>query len=121
MGELIPPESDEGEPELPVRPLDYVRPTTNTADRRPFPVAAGMGVGFCVFLGTVAVWWPIGRGSVNGAIMGLAAVPMLAMLFAGLLQVRFGWRGVMAGVMLAIGLAVLMPGIALVVICGGMR
>jgi hypothetical protein len=107
--------------EEPARPLDYVRPATNAADKRPLPVAAGMGVGFCVFLGTAAAWWPIGRMSESAFFLGLAAVPMLAMLFAAVLRATFGWRGVMAGVLTAIGLAVLIPGVALLVICGGMR
>src|SRR4051812_5963516 len=110
-----------GVPPASGRPLDYVRPTTNTADRRPFPVAAGMGVGFCVFQGTVAMWWPIARGSASTVILGLAVVPLIAMVVAGVLQATFGWRGVMAGVLMAVGLAVLIPGIALAVICGGMR
>ena len=121
MGERIPPESaDKGRSREP-RPLDYVRPATNAAEKRPLPVAAGLGVGFCVFLGTVAVWWPIGRASGSAAIMGLAVVPLIAMVVAGVLQTAFGWRGVMAGVLLAVGLAVLIPGVALAVICGGMR
>ena len=117
-GQPVPPREPREET---VRPLDYVRPTTTAADKRPLPVAAGMGVGFCVFLGTAAAWWPIGRMSESGFFLGLAAVPMLAMLFAGVLQATFKWRGVVAGVALALGLAVLIPGIALLVICGGMR
>jgi hypothetical protein len=105
----------------PARPLDYVRPTTPNPERRPFPVAAGMGVGFCVFLAAVAVWWPVGRGSAEGFALGLAGVPLIALVAAGLLQARLRWRGVVAGVLMAVGLAVLIPGIALAVICGGMR
>lgn len=121
MGERIPPDSSDDGPNGPVRPLDYVRPTTPNPDRRPLPLAAGLGVGICVFLGTVAVWWPIGRASGSAAIWGLAVVPLIAMVVAAVLQATLGWRGVMAGVLIAIGLAVLIPGVALLVICGTMR
>lgn len=121
MGERIPPESPDGEPDVPPPPLDYVRPTTNTADRRRFPVAAGMGVGLCVFLATAAMWWPIGRLSVEAFALGLAGVPLIALLAAGVLQARLGWRGVVAGVLMGVGLAILIPAFTLLVICGGMR
>ena len=121
MGERIPPESaDKGRSREP-RPLDYVRPATNAAEKRPLPVAAGLGVGFCVFLGTVAMWWPIGRASESGFFLGLGVVPLIALVVGAVLQGAFGWRGVVAGVLTAIGLAVLIPGVALLVICGGMR
>jgi hypothetical protein len=113
-------ESSEGR-EPPARPLDYVRPSTRAAERRPLPVIAGLAVGFAVFFGTVTAWWPIGRMSESAFFLGLAVVPSIALVVGLILRSTFGWRGVVAGVLIALGLTILIPGIALLVICGGMR
>jgi hypothetical protein len=48
-------------------------------------------------------------------------VPIIALMVGLILRSAFGWRGVVAGVLIAMGLTILIPGIALLVICGGMR
>jgi len=113
----VTPESDRG----PARQLDYVRPGAAAPDRRPLPVIAGLAIGLAVFFGTAAVWWPIGRASEVTFIVGLAVVPLAALVVGLVLRGTFGWRGVVAGVLIALGLTILIPGIALLVICGGMR
>jgi hypothetical protein len=100
-----------------------VRPSTRAADRRPLPIGAGIAIGFCVFPAMAAVWWAVVRASGDRALIGLGLllVPVVSLVIALVLQSTFGWRGVLAGVLIAFGLMVLIPGIALYVICGSMR
>src|SRR5690242_13576095 len=109
------------DPGEPARPLNYVRPGASAPDRRPLPGIAGLAGGFAVFFGTVTAWWPIGRLSESGFFLGLLLVPIIALMVGLILRSAFGWRGVVAGVLIAMGLTILIPGIALLVICGGMR
>jgi hypothetical protein len=115
----IPPEQDQGR----ARPLDYVGPRRPAPDRRPLPVGAGIAIGFCVLPATAAVWWAIVRASRDPALtwLGLLLVPVVSLVIALVLQSTFGWRGVLAGVLIAFGLFILIPGIALYVICGSMK
>jgi hypothetical protein len=108
-------------PEQPGRPLDYVRLGTAKPDASQFPAAAGFVVGFVLYFAIGVIWLGIGRVSDVNVVFGLAIVPLVSMVAASVLHGAFGWRGVVAGVLTAMGLSILIPGVAIMVICGTMR
>src|SRR4051794_32517774 len=89
------------------RPLEYTRRGYIDGYASPLPVAAGYAIGIGVYLACGACWWMAAAStrSLVGILCGLfGGVPLLAMILAVYLQVRFEWRGVVAGVMTALGL-----------------
>src|SRR5690349_14872537 len=117
----LPPPRDDAGPDSPTdpRPLDYHQTGDGTPAPPRFGTALGALIGFGIyFIGGALLVWGLAatRSSWKSCIMAILAFLVGITVVAAYADARLGWRGLIVGIALGIGLTLLIPGICYVVL-----